>query len=445
MMDKILNFIKKLIPKEIFKALQPPYHFLFGYLAAIWHGQPSNEMVVIGVTGTTGKTTSIFLAANVLKSAGYKVGYISTAMFSDGEKEWLNDKKMTMLGKFFTQKMLSQMKNNNCEVAIIETTSEGIAQFRHRFINYDTLLFTGLYPEHIESHGGFDNYKKAKGELFNHLRRCKSKNIKGRKIDKTIIINADNKYADYFMSFWAERKIIFGTGDSEFAGDNLKMVKAENVNADDKGLSFTIGSMEIKTRLLGKFNVSNVLAAVCIGLSSGFTIDQIRGGLEKITNMPGRLEKINSGQKFTVIVDYAFEPNALAKLYETVKSIPHNKIIHVLGSTGGGRDRTRRPKLGKLAGENADYIIITNEDPYDEDPMQIIEDVESGIRKQELGKNYWKILDRRKAIKKALSLAREKDIVLVTGKGSEQAICVANGKKIPWDDRKIIQESLREL
>ncbi|GBE16250.1 UDP-N-acetylmuramoyl-L-alanyl-D-glutamate--2, 6-diaminopimelate ligase [bacterium BMS3Abin15] len=439
MIDKILNLIKKFIPKKLFKTLQPAYHFLFGYLAAVWYGHPSNEMIVVGVTGTTGKTTSIFLAADMLKSAGYKVGYISTAMLGDGEKEWLNDKKMTMLGRFFTQKMLSRMKNNNCDVVVIETTSEGIAQFRHRFINYDTLLFTGLYPEHIESHGDFETYKKTKGKLFAHLKRCKSKNIKGKKIEKIIIVNADDEYADYFMNFWADKKITFGIS------DNAKTTKATNINSDEKGISFSINNLEIEMQLLGKFNVANALAAVCVGASLDLSLEKIKTGLEKIKGVPGRLERINEDQAFTVIVDYAFEPNAVTKLYETVKSVPHNKVIHVLGSTGGGRDRSRRPKLGKLAGENADYIIVTNEDPYDEDPAQIINDIESGVTNHELGKDFWKILDRRKAIKKALSLAQEKDIVLVTGKGSEQAMCVANGNKIPWDDRKIIREILQEL
>ncbi|HDH07652.1 MAG TPA: hypothetical protein ENG89_01375, partial [Candidatus Moranbacteria bacterium] len=320
MIDKILNLIKKFIPKKLFKTLQPAYHFLFGYLAAVWYGHPSNEMIVVGVTGTTGKTTSIFLAADMLKSAGYKVGYISTAMLGDGEKEWLNDKKMTMLGRFFTQKMLSRMKNNNCDVVVIETTSEGIAQFRHRFINYDTLLFTGLYPEHIESHGDFETYKKTKGKLFAHLKRCKSKNIKGKKIEKIIIVNADDEYADYFMNFWADKKITFGIS------DNAKTTKATNINSDEKGISFSINNLEIEMQLLGKFNVANALAAVCVGASLDLSLEKIKTGLEKIKGVPGRLERINEDQAFTVIVDYAFEPNAVTKLYETVKSVPHNKV-----------------------------------------------------------------------------------------------------------------------
>jgi UDP-N-acetylmuramoyl-L-alanyl-D-glutamate--2,6-diaminopimelate ligase len=176
-------------------------------------------------------------------------------------------------------------------------------------------------------------------------------------------------------------------------------------------------------------------------------LKQIKKGLENVKGITGRLEMIKEGQGFTVVVDYAFEPKAVAKLYEAVKLIPHNKIIHVLGSAGGGRDKARRPILGELAGRNADYVIITNEDPYDENPLAIMEEVSLGAEKEgKVGKeNLFKILDRREAIKKALSLAEKGDILLLTGKGSEQAICVARGEKISWDDRKVVREELLKL
>jgi UDP-N-acetylmuramoyl-L-alanyl-D-glutamate--2,6-diaminopimelate ligase len=176
------------------------------------------------------------------------------------------------------------------------------------------------------------------------------------------------------------------------------------------------------------------------------TIENIKTGLESVQGTAGRFERINEGQNFTVIVDYAFEPRAVEKLYKTVKLLPHNKIIHVLGSAGGGRDVDRRPVLGKLAGENADVVIIANEDPYDDDPQVIIEQVAVGAEKTGKieEKNMFKILDRREAIKKALGTASENDIVLITGKGSEQAICVANGEKITWDDRAVVRGLLNE-
>ncbi|HTW96804.1 MAG TPA: Mur ligase family protein, partial [Candidatus Methylomirabilis sp.] len=176
-MDKIFSFLKKLIPKKLFKAVQPAYHYLLSWSAALFNGFPAEKMVVIGITGTIGKTTTSYLLCRTLKACGFKVGLTSTAIFDDGDKEWLNDKRMTMVGRFFLQGLLAKMVKNGCQFAIVETTSEGIRQFRHRFINYDWLIFTGLYLEHIESHGGFENYKKAKGKLFDHLKKCRPKYV----------------------------------------------------------------------------------------------------------------------------------------------------------------------------------------------------------------------------------------------------------------------------
>ena len=496
-MDKLLNKIKKYIPKKLFKFFQPAYHFLLSWFSALIYGMSSEKLIVIGVTGTTGKTTSVYLIAKMLEDAGYKVGYTSTAMFSDGEKEWLNDKKMTMIGRFFTQKILRQMVCNKCQYAIIETTSEGIAQYRHRFINYDILIFTGLYGEHIDSHGSFENYKQAKGKLFAHLKNCKTKYVDDKKyigksdtgikkidlnrVKKVIIANGDDEHADYFLGFWAEEKIGLkvesqklkvparsAAGRIKRSGEysDIKKVIATNVNANSNGISFIVNNTEINLQLLGEFNVVNATISVCVGLAQGLEMEQIKGGLENIKGVPGRFERITPPQPspsqeeggkridtsatlstgFTVIVDYAFEPRAVAKLYETIELTPHNKVIHVLGSAGGGRDVVRRPKLGKLAGEKADYVIVTNEDPYDDDPQIIIDQVAVGAEHvgKKINDNLFKILDRREAIKKALSLAGEGDVVLITGKGSEQAICAADGEKIKWDDREVAREELKK-
>jgi UDP-N-acetylmuramoyl-L-alanyl-D-glutamate--2,6-diaminopimelate ligase len=466
-MDKFLHLIKRYIPVKIFKALQPAYHFLLSLIASAWYGWPSSKLIVIGVTGTTGKTTSIYLISKILASAGYKTGFTSTAIFNDGETEWLNNKKMTMAGRFFTQKMLKKMLKNNCQYAIVETTSQGIEQFRHKFINYDILIFTGLYPEHVEAHGSFENYKRAKGKLFLHLKQGKTKyandkkrvisaengfkKIEANRVKKTIIVNADDKYADFFLSFWAEEKWQY-TNKQELkmnlTDGNARVVKYGEVISNQMGVSFKVAETEISLNLLGEYNAANAMNAVCLGLSQDIRLEKTKVGLEKIKGVPGRMELIkNQEPNFTVIVDYAFEPEALKKIYNTILKLEHNKIIHVLGSAGGGRDIARRPKLGALAGEKADTVIVTNEDPYDDEPKLIIDQVAIGARNagKVMDKNLFKIEDRREAIKKALLSAGEGDIVLITGKGCEQAICVAEGKKIPWDDREVVREELKKL
>jgi len=470
----MLEKIKKLIPRKLFKALQPPYHFLMNLAAALWYRFPSNQLVVIGVTGTSGKTSVVYMIARLLNAAGYKTGLTSTSVFSDGNREWLNDKKMTMPGRFFIQKFLRRMVKNNCRYAIVETTSQGIAQFRHLFINYDILVFTNLYPEHIEAHGSFEKYRAAKGKLFAHLKNCRTKYINEerritktasqlKKLDltrvfKTIIVNGDDDNADYFLNFRAEAKMAYSLNPqvslaslsaemkSEAIVKDFTLVRGTNVEASGGGTKITINGQPINLKLLGELNAVNALTAAAVGLNQKLSFAQIKSGLEEIRGLAGKMEIINAGQNFTVIVDYAFEPEAMIKLYQTLEFLPHNKIIHVLGSAGGGRDQARRPILGSLAAKYADFIVVTNEDPYDEDPLLIINQVAAGVENagRVSNKDLFKILDRREAIRKALELAKEGDLVLLTGKGAEQFICAKNGQKIPWDEREVAREEVVE-
>jgi len=442
-MESFLQLIKKCIPKRLFVALQPTYHLFLNWLAAVWYRHPSEEMIVVGVTGTTGKTTVVYMLAQMLQNTGMTVGYTSTAMFGDGKREWLNDKKMTMLGRFFTQRMLRTMVDNGCEIAIVETTSEGAVQFRHRYINYDLFLMTGLYPEHIDSHGSFENYKAAKLSLFAHLATCPQKKGVSNSIGchKSIIVHGDDDHAVDFLAFDGVHKYIFARTDSQIDHLSGEKMNYQYIESTPRGVRFRLDGEDIQLQLLGDFTATNACAAATVGQVLGLSLSEIRKGLESIEGIPGRLERIHCGQDFEVIVDYAFEPVAVAKLYETVMHLCPDRIIHVLGSTGGGRDVARRGALGAMAGKKAAVAIVTNEDPYDDDPLEIMRGVADGARQS--GKvddqDLFVIEDRRAAIERALDLARAGDVVLITGKGCEQAIAIADGRKVPWDDREVVR------
>ncbi len=394
---------KEIIKKFIPVFLLSWYHFLLAFLGAVFYGFPSKKIKVIGITGTNGKTTVISLTAEILEEAGYKIASLSSIKFKIREKERENFLKMTMPGRFKLQKFLRQAVNSGCQYVILEVTSEGILQHRQAFIDFDVAVFTNLTPEHIEAHKGFENYKKAKGKLFQATKGIH-------------IINIDDENAEYFLQFPADKKYTYGLNKGDINTKNTRF----------------------KLYLIGGFNIYNALASICIGLSQGISLETCETALEKVKGIPGRMEEVISSP-FKVFVDYAFTPNALKKVYQTLKP-QSGKMIAVLGSCGGGRDKWKRPELGKIAADYCSEIIISNEDPYDEDPMEIINQVAEGTNRKAK-----KILDRREAIHYALSLAKKDDVVIITGKGCEPWICIAGGKKIPWDDRKIVKEEFVSL
>lgn len=437
------RLLKKLVPAFILAL----YHRTLSWVSAVSFGFPSENMIVIGVTGTNGKSTVCNMIARILERDGHKVGMTTTANFKIGDREWLNDTKMTMLGRGALQRLLSEMVKAGCTHAVVETSSEGIRQFRHADINYDVVVFTNLTPEHIESHGGFENYKAAKGKLFAKLTRGRHKIVDGQRVAKTSIVNLGDGHAEYFLSFPADSKRGFLVPCDAGKATHQKGVweiRASRVEFGPERSGFTVGDTDFELAMPGGFNVENALAAVaaCNALGVGYkTAAEALWGM----TVPGRMEHIDEGQPFSVIVDYAPEPESFRKLYEVVGTMVKKRVIHVLGSCGGGRDVSRRPVLGRMAGEKAQIVIVTNEDPYDDDPMGIIEDVAAGAR--EAGKrdeaDLFLELDRGKAIERAIALAEDGDLVLITGKGCEQAIAVEDGKKIPWDDREVAREALR--
>lgn len=373
------------------------YHFLWAFFGALVYGFPARGMLVVGVTGTNGKSTTVDMISRIFREAGFKTASLSSIRFQILNKEWRNIMKMTMPGRFVIQRFLRQAKNAGCTHFVLEVTSEGILQHRHRFITFHTAVFTNLSPEHIERHGSFERYREAKGRLF-------------QVAQKVHVINKDDEHAEYFLRFPAEKIITYSL-------------------AEAKGL-------DLRLKLLGEFNISNALAALATTKDLGIAFDISKRALENIESVPGRMELV-AKEPFQVVVDYAFTPAALEKVYQTLQP-KAGKMICVLGAAGGGRDKWKRPVLGKIAATYCDKIILTNEDSYEEDPEKIIYEVHGGTQ----GKGEI-ILDRREAIRMALSQARPGDVVIITGKGSEDSIAVRGGERIPWDDREVVREEVR--
>lgn len=470
-----MNILRKIVPKSILRA----YHFVLAGLAAFLYGHPSKKLIVIGVTGTTGKTTTCNLIYQILQKSGRKCAMMSTSNFAINGKEWISKYKQTMLGRFKTQKFLKKAVQSGCKFCVIEVTSQGIEQYRHKGIDFDCGVFTNLFPEHVEAHGGFENYKKAKLKFF-------------RVVKNKIVANADSKYAPEFLDFLVREKLTFGikNGNCNLHAIDIKteglQVKFQITNYkcqmnDQCQMTNVEKNVDFILNMLGEYNVYNSLAAVSVASLYGINLEKSAEILKTVKLHLGKMEFIEEGQNFKVIVDYAFEPVALENVYKTVRQIigtsenrkfeeaedknKIGKLISVLGSTGGGRDVARRPKLGALAAKFADIVIVTNEDPYDDDPQKIIDDVAQGAidfsntisnksnrisnaLPKRLDENLFKILNRREAIALAIKKAHANDVILITGKGCEQMIMtgpVGSGKGIEWDDRKVAKEELKKL
>lgn len=398
-MDRILIRIKRFIPRGIFKALSPIYHWYLAFGGALIYGFPSRGMKIIGVTGTSGKTTTVEFLHEIFEKAGYRTASLSGLRFKILDKEKPNMLKMTMPGRFKIQKFLREAKRAKAEYVFLEVTSEGIKQYRHKFINLYAAILTNVTPEHLESHGGFEKYRAAKAELF--------------LVSPIHVLNGDDESFEVFNKIPAREKIIFRASDYP----NLKI------------------------HLEGEFNRMNAVAALSFANFERVPEEVSLKAVESVKSLPGRMEFVETNKNFKVLIDYAFLPQALRKVYEALNKdhkLEGKRLICVTGAAGGGRDKWKRPVLGTVAAEFCKKTIVTNEDPYDEDPMDILKQVE--------GKhNFEKILDRREAIRAALKSAEDGDVVVITGKGAEPWIMGPRGTKTAWDDRRVVQEELGKL
>ena len=425
-METLLYYLKKPVLAPIWRIICPPYHYILALLSALRYGFPSRRIIVIGVTGTKGKSTVVELVSAIFEAAGKKTALCGTIRFKIGAQSRPNLYKMTMPGRFFTQKFLHEAVDAGCDVAVLEMTSQGVLQYRHKWIDLDALIFTNLSPEHIEAHGSYENYLAAKLELALALTRS-------RKRPRRMIANTDDEHGTAFLTAAgdAEQKIPYSLTDAEF----------HTLTQD--GASIVIDGVTLRTPLRGLFNVYNALAAIACARAFGITLVAIERALATLPQIPGRVEIFESpkdaDKHMRAVVDYAHTPDSLRALYGAFEG---QRKICVLGNTGGGRDVWKRPEMGRIAEEHCDHVILTNEDPYDEDPRAIVEAMAGGIADKS---RLSIIMDRREAIREALHRAPEGGVVLITGKGTDPYIMGPRGTKQGWSDAQVVQEELARM
>lgn len=419
MLDSFLGSIRRYTPTGIFNFFNPVYHWILATSGAVVYGFPSRKIKIIGITGTKGKSSTVEILNAILEEAGYKTALTNTIRFKVGDESEENLYKMSMPGRFFMQHFIKKAVDAKCDYAILEMTSQGAITFRHTHIELDAFVFTNISPEHIEAHGSYEKYLKAKLDLRNALSHSSKKN-------RALIVNGDDAESSKFLNGNAEHKISY----------SLKNVEPYEIKSE--GIEFTLNGKHIHSPLSGLFNLYNILGAVTAAQSQGVSDEVIARAIEKFSGIPGRVQKIEAGQNFSVIVDYAHTPDSLEKLYNV---FPTSRKICVLGGTGGGRDSLKRAKMGEIADQHCDEIILTDEDPYDEDPRKIIDGVATGIS----SKVPIIIMDRREAIAEAVKRAKAGDVVLISGKGTDPYIMGPKGTKTPWSDAKVAKEELQKF
>ncbi len=421
MLNNILRKIEKIIPRRIYIFFQPAYHYVLAFLGAVIYRFPGNELRVIAVTGTKGKTSTVEFINAILEEAGYKTAVAGTLRFKIVDDSKPNMYKMTMPGRFFMQRFLRKAVNAGCEYAILEISSEAARLHRNKFISLNSLVFTNIAPEHIESHGSYEKYLEAKLSIAKGLEKSK-------KSHKAIIVNIDDKEWHRFLDVEVPKKITYS------------IRNAENMSLSEDRTKFMYKGIEIESRMPGKFSVYNMLGAIKCAEFEDVDIEIIKTAIGKLKEIKGRAEqvKISPKQGFKVVIDYAHTPESLIAIYEAFSN--SNKIA-VIGTTGGGRDKWKRKDMAEVVERYCSQIILTDEDPYNDDPKEIVEDMARFFK----NKKPEIIMDRREAIAKAISYAKTGDTILITGKGTDPYIMRAHGEKEKWSDAEVAKEELEKF
>ncbi len=431
--------------------LVPDSRAALAHLSAAWHNYPSRNLRVIGVTGTDGKTTTSTLIENILLAAGHTVGTITTVAAHIGGQEVDTGFHTTTPDSPDVQRYLAQMVSAGTEYAVIESTSHGLAQHRLDAVDFDVAVVTNITHEHLDFHKTWENYRDAKALLFQALMTTRRK----PRTAKVAVLNADDNSRSVFdnlRAIPADEKIVYTTrpvlhrvsqDERQTTDDAEKWIKARDITHSPSGLTFTVetpfGEVAITSPLIGGFNVSNILAAVGAALARRIPFEAIQQGVALTHGIPGRMERVDRGQPFTIIVDFAHTPNALERALETVRELTRGRVIVVFGCAGL-RDVQKRAWMGNVAGRLADLTVVTAEDPRTESLEAINAEIASGLEAagRRRDRDYFIVDDRGAAIAFAIQkLAQPDDLVIVTGKGHERSMCYGT-TEYPWSDQEAI-------
>lgn len=414
-------------------------------IAAAFFDYPAADLRVVGVTGTKGKTTTSTLCAHVLDAPPHRSGMVTTVEFKIGPQWRDNTTRQTTPEALEIQTMLRDMVNDGCDHAVVEASSHGLSAGWNRLGDclFDVAVFTNVTHEHLDYHGTVEQYRRDKARLFEMLSSVGPRHsaIKDRKV---AVINRDDPHADLYIAAAGAAEVI------TYAIEHpLATIRAVDIEQSPAGVLYTAvtpwGSTRIRMRLPGVFNVHNSLAALAVGLGEGIPLDSCVTALEAVPGVTGRMERVELGQPFTVIVDYAHNPDSFEKVMSMMRPLTTGQLIAVFGSAGE-RDRQKRPIQGAIAAEYCDFLVITDEDPRDEQPEEILQEIAAGAEKagKQSGSGYIMIADRAVAIRTAFQRAQPGDVVLLLGKGHESCIYYDHGRKLPWSERVEAERALRE-
>lgn len=416
------------------QVIVPDSRYAMIVIANFYYKYPSDELKVVGVTGTNGKTTTTYLIDKILRDRNKKTGLMGTIQMVIDDKSY--DVKNTTQDALELQYNFRRMMETNTEYCIMEVSSHALQMGRVKGSQFRTAVFTNLTQDHLDFHGTMEQYREAKGLLFSRLGNSLHKDFQ-----KFAVLNSDDPATEYFKHLTAVQIVTYGI-------DSDADVKASDLRVTAQGTTFKVhsfaGHMEFQLQLVGKFSVYNALAAISTALIEGISLDHIKESLQSIKGIDGRFEVIQAGQPYIVIVDYAHTPDSLENVLKTIQEFAEGRIYCVVGC-GGDRDRTKRPIMGNIAAKHSDYVLVTSDNPRTENPQTIIRDVEKGVIQAGFRSDQYEcIVDRKVAIEKAVEMSRPKDVILIAGKGHETYQEI-NGVQYSFDDRIIVKKAIRSL